>query len=75
MSCLDGRKGRRPSFTRAERPERAEPIYEVFCEQLESLGLRVGRGRFGAMMSVELVNDGPVTLLLEEPPPPRSDSE
>ena len=53
-------RGNRPSFKAAARPEHAEPLYERFCEQA---GAR--RGRFGAHMAVELVNDGPVTLLLE----------
>src|SRR5271166_936500 len=56
----DTRRGNRPSFTAAARPEHAEPLYERFCTQA---GAR--RGRFGAHMAVELVNDGPVTLLLE----------
>lgn len=61
----DARKGRRPSYTRAAPPEKAEPLYRYFCEQVESLGFPVRRGIFGAHMEVELVNDGPVTLLLE----------
>jgi len=56
----DTRKGNRPSYTAAARPEAAEPLYERFCDRL---GAR--RGSFGARMAVELVNDGPVTLLLE----------
>ncbi|HYM55910.1 MAG TPA: D-aminoacyl-tRNA deacylase [Solirubrobacteraceae bacterium] len=56
----DARKGNRPSFKAAARPEHAEPLYERFCEQA---GAR--RGLFGTHMAVELVNDGPVTLLLE----------
>jgi D-tyrosyl-tRNA(Tyr) deacylase len=56
----DARKGNRPSYVEAARPEQAEPLYERFCERL---GAR--RGVFGALMTVELVNDGPVTLLLE----------
>jgi D-aminoacyl-tRNA deacylase len=56
----DARKGNRPSYVEAARPEHAEPLYERFCERLEA-----ARGRFGALMAVELVNDGPVTLLLE----------
>jgi D-tyrosyl-tRNA(Tyr) deacylase len=56
----DARKGNRPSYVAAARPEHAEPLYERFCERL---GAR--RGVFGARMAVELVNDGPVTLLLE----------
>jgi D-tyrosyl-tRNA(Tyr) deacylase len=56
----DTRKGNRPSFVQAARPEQAEPLYELFCERA-----RAERGVFGARMAVELVNDGPVTLLLE----------
>jgi D-aminoacyl-tRNA deacylase len=58
----DARKGNRPAYVAAARPEHAEPLYERFCERL---GAR--RGVFGARMDVELVNDGPVTLLLEVP--------
>jgi D-aminoacyl-tRNA deacylase len=58
----DARRGNRPSFVAAAGPELAEPLYERFCERL---GAR--RGVFGAMMAVELVNDGPVTLLVESP--------
>jgi len=58
-------KGRRPSFIDAARPETAIPLYERFVEQLRAQGLEVATGRFGAMMDVALVNDGPVTLLLE----------
>ncbi len=61
----DARKGRRPSFTRAAPPERAEPLYQYFCQHLRSMGVRVNTGVFGAHMEVELVNDGPVTLLLD----------
>ena len=61
----DCRKGRRPAFIAAAPPEQAEPLYERFVVQVEKLGLRVAAGRFGAMMEVELVNDGPVTLLLD----------
>lgn len=59
-------KGKRPSFIDAARPETAIPLYERFIEQLRQLGLSVQTGEFGAMMEVELVNDGPVTLLLEK---------
>lgn len=59
------RKGRRPSFDGAARPEVAEPLVERFAAELESTGLRVARGRFGAHMQVSLVNDGPVTLWVE----------
>jgi D-tyrosyl-tRNA(Tyr) deacylase len=58
----DARRGNRPSYTQAARPEHAEPLYERFCARIEAQ-----RGVFGAMMAVELVNDGPVTLLLESP--------
>jgi D-tyrosyl-tRNA(Tyr) deacylase len=58
-------KGRRPSFIDAARPETAIPLYEAFVAALRSRGLRVETGEFGAMMDVELVNDGPVTLLIE----------
>jgi D-tyrosyl-tRNA(Tyr) deacylase len=61
----DTAKGNRPSFTDAAPPDEAEPLYERFCEELRSLGLHVATGRFGARMQVELVNDGPVTILLE----------
>ncbi len=60
----DCRKGRRPSFIEAARPEQAIPLYERFCEQVRSAGLRVETGRFGADMKVEIVNDGPVTIVL-----------
>lgn len=58
-------KGRRPSFIEAARPEQAIPLYEKFISSLESKGLRVATGEFGAMMEVELVNDGPTTLWIE----------
>jgi D-tyrosyl-tRNA(Tyr) deacylase len=61
----DARKGRRPSFIDAARPEVAQPLYERFVAMLRSAGLTVETGEFGAMMDVELVNDGPVTLWLE----------
>jgi D-tyrosyl-tRNA(Tyr) deacylase len=59
------RKGRRPSFTDAARPELAEPLVAAVTERLRSNGIPVSTGVFGAMMSVSLVNDGPVTLILE----------
>jgi D-tyrosyl-tRNA(Tyr) deacylase len=61
----DARKGKRPSFVDAARPEHAIPLYERFVERLRARGVRVETGEFGAMMQVELVNDGPVTLWLE----------
>jgi D-aminoacyl-tRNA deacylase len=62
----DTAKGNRPSFSGAARPEVAEPIYEAFCEALAAEGVGVvARGVFGARMQVELVNDGPVTIILE----------
>ena len=61
----DAAKGRRPSFVDAARPETAIPLYESFVSRLREKGLKVETGEFGAMMDVELVNDGPVTLWLE----------
>jgi len=61
----DARKGRRPSFIDAARPEIAIPLYERFIELLRARGIQVETGEFGAMMDVELVNDGPVTLWIE----------
>jgi D-aminoacyl-tRNA deacylase len=61
----DAEKGRRPSFVAAARPEQAIPLYERFVQLLRERGVRVETGEFGAMMEVELVNDGPVTLWLE----------
>jgi D-tyrosyl-tRNA(Tyr) deacylase len=60
------KKGNRPSFLRAARPEISEPLYEAFCRALEhELAKPVGRGRFGADMQVALVNDGPVTIAID----------
>jgi D-tyrosyl-tRNA(Tyr) deacylase len=61
----DAEKGRRPSFIAAARPEQAIPLYESFVRALRERGPQVETGEFGAMMDVELVNDGPVTLWLE----------
>jgi len=58
-------KGRRPSFIDAAKPEVAIPLYEAFIESLRAKDLKVATGEFGAMMDVELVNDGPVTLMIE----------
>jgi D-tyrosyl-tRNA(Tyr) deacylase len=61
----DVRRGKRPSFDGAARPERARELYEYFVEQIRRRGLRCETGQFQAMMSVSLVNEGPVTLLLD----------
>lgn len=61
----DVTKGRRPNFMEAARPEQAEKLYEIFNERLREKGLHVETGVFGAMMDVELVNDGPVTIIVE----------
>jgi D-tyrosyl-tRNA(Tyr) deacylase len=58
-------KGNRPSFAAAAPPDRAEPLYERFTEVLRALGVRVETGVFGARMAIELVNDGPVTIVVE----------
>jgi D-tyrosyl-tRNA(Tyr) deacylase len=63
----DTRKGRRPSFIDAARPEVAIPLYEAFLDALRAQGVPVAAGVFGADMQVELVNDGPVTLILDTP--------
>lgn len=62
------RKGNRPSFTGSAGPDVAEPLYERFMELLRAEGVTVASGRFGAMMQVSLVNDGPVTLIVDSPP-------
>jgi len=61
----DTRRGNRPSFAAAARPERAEPVYEHFAAALRELRVEVATGVFGARMQLELVNDGPVTIVLE----------
>ncbi|ABU58306.1 MULTISPECIES: D-aminoacyl-tRNA deacylase [Roseiflexus] len=61
----DTRRGRRPSFSDAAPPEIAAPLVEAFANELQRLGIAVGAGQFGAMMQVALVNDGPVTILLD----------
>ena len=63
----DARKGRRPTWNAAAPGEVSEPLYEAFCTELEQLGAEVARGAFGADMQVALVNDGPVTLVLDSP--------
>jgi len=61
----DSRKGRRPNFMSAARPEHAEPLYDFFNQTLREMGIEVQTGIFGAMMEVNLINDGPVTLIVE----------
>ncbi len=63
--CADTKKGNRPSFVESARPEKAEPMYEAVVEALRALDVPVETGRFAAMMDVELVNDGPVTILFD----------
>jgi D-tyrosyl-tRNA(Tyr) deacylase len=63
----DATKGNRPSFSGAARAAAAEPLYERFCVALRNLGVRVEQGVFGARMQIELVNDGPVTIVLDDP--------
>jgi D-aminoacyl-tRNA deacylase len=62
----DTAKGNRPSFSEAAPPEEAEPLYEAFCGALRGLGIEVATGVFGTRMTVELVNDGPVTIVLDQ---------
>ncbi|AFS71043.1 MULTISPECIES: D-aminoacyl-tRNA deacylase [Exiguobacterium] len=62
----DVKKGRRPAFTEAAKPDHANELYEAFNDRLRKQGLTVETGQFGAMMDVALVNDGPVTLILEK---------
>ena len=61
----DARKGRRPSFINAARPGQAQPLYDYFCQSIAAEGINVERGIFQATMAVSLVNDGPVTLVLD----------
>lgn len=61
----DVRRGRRPSFAAAAPPAVAEPLFEAFCRTIEGEGLRCARGRFGAHMQVRLLNDGPVTIIVD----------
>ena len=63
----DARHGKRPEFTAAARPEIAEPLFEAFCAELATLAVRVERGVFRVHMQVELLNDGPITLMIETP--------
>lgn len=61
----DTKKGNRPSFIKAAKPEFAEPLYEKFCSAVKSFGIHVEKGIFGADMKVSLINDGPVTIVLD----------
>ena len=61
----DCRKGRRPSFIHAARPEKADPLYQAFMDEILRMGVPVKAGIFQAMMDVELINDGPVTMMLD----------
>ena len=63
----DCRKGRRPSFIEAAEPETATELYQTFVDRVRHHGIRVQTGRFGAMMAVALINDGPVTIIIESP--------
>ena len=64
------KKGNRPSFLQAAKPEISEPLYHKFCDSLAAaIDSEVGRGRFGAMMEVSLINDGPVTIILDSKDP------
>lgn len=69
----DARKGRRPSFINASKPDHSEPLYHYFCDQMRSHGFTVATGHFGAEMVVSINNDGPVTLMLEREHPSRLD--
>lgn len=64
--CGDVTRGRRPSFDKAMPPDEAEKLYESFCNKIKTKGINVQTGRFGAKMDVELINDGPVTMVLED---------
>ena len=64
--CGDCKKGTRPSFDNAELPDKANELYEYFVTQIKNLGIKTQTGSFGAMMDVELINDGPVTFMVEK---------
>jgi len=71
----DTAKGNRPSFTDAAPSEEGEPLYEAFCAALRAMGVSIATGEFGARMAVELVNDGPVTIVLESGRPRSREAE
>ena len=64
--CADVSKGRRPSFDTAMEPEAAESLYKDFCQAIAEQGIKVATGTFGAKMAIELINDGPVTFVLDK---------
>jgi len=64
--CADVSKGRRPSFDTAMEPVAAEPLYQKFCRLISDGGIKVATGTFGAKMAIELINDGPVTFVLDK---------
>ena len=63
--CADTRKGRRPSYIDAMKPTEAEKLYQIFVNKLNDSGLKIQTGKFGELMEVEIINDGPTTILLE----------
>ncbi len=63
--CANTKKGRRPSFLNAAEPEIAKNIYEKFCEMVKNKNIPIQTGKFGAMMNINLINDGPVTLIID----------
>lgn len=63
--CGDCKKGTRPSFDKSAPPEIANKLYESFIKEVQAYGIKIGNGKFGAMMDVSLINDGPVTFMLE----------
>ena len=63
--CADTRRGRRPSFIGAAEPKMAENMYDQYCQKIQLLNIPISKGQFGASMDVELINDGPVTIILD----------